>query len=105
MRRLHASVSGVADMDLIVSRPEGLYCPPGDFYIDPWRPVARAIVTHGHADHARSGNASYLCQEDSVPILRKRLGDINVQGLRYPEDNAMVDLAAVGCDVDVVLAA
>jgi putative mRNA 3-end processing factor len=72
-------------MDLIVSRPEGLYCPPGDFYIDPWRPVARAVITHGHADHARSGNASYLCQEDSVPILRKRLGDINVQGLRYGE--------------------
>ena len=72
-------------MDLIVARPEGLYCPPGDFYIDPWRPVERAAITHGHADHARWGNASYLCQEDTVPILRKRLGDVNVQGLPYGE--------------------
>ena len=35
--------------DLVVARPEGLYCPPGDFYIDPWRPVARAVITHAHA--------------------------------------------------------
>ena len=37
--------------DLIVQRPEGLYCPAGDFYIDPWRPVSRAVITHAHADH------------------------------------------------------
>jgi putative mRNA 3-end processing factor len=72
-------------MDLIIARPEGLYCPPGDFYIDPWRPVERAVITHGHADHARWGSASYLCQEDGVPILHKRLGDVNVQGVRYGE--------------------
>ena len=40
--------------DLVVQRPEGLYCPPGDFYIDPWRPVERAVITHAHADHARA---------------------------------------------------
>ena len=39
--------------DLVVQRPEGLYCPQGDFYIDPWRPVARAVITHAHGDHAR----------------------------------------------------
>jgi hypothetical protein len=39
-------------MDLVVVQPEGLYCPQGDFYIDPWRPVARAVVTHAHGDHA-----------------------------------------------------
>ena len=72
-------------MSLIVSRPEGLYCPPGDFFIDPWRPVARAVVTHGHGDHARPGCEAYLCQEDSVPILRRRLGEISVQGLAYGE--------------------
>jgi putative mRNA 3-end processing factor len=72
-------------MNLIISRPEGLYCPPGDFHIDPWRPVARAIVTHGHGDHARSGSDSYLCHSDSVPILRRRLGDIKVQGAAYGE--------------------
>ena len=37
-------------MDLVIARPEGLYCPPGDFYIDPWRPVDRAIITHGHGE-------------------------------------------------------
>lgn len=48
-------------MDLVVARPEGLYCPPGDFHIDPWRPVPRAIVTHAHSDHARAGSGHYLC--------------------------------------------
>ncbi|MCW5937551.1 MAG: ligase-associated DNA damage response exonuclease [Fimbriimonadaceae bacterium] len=56
-------------------RPEGLYCPAGDFYIDPWRPVARAIVTHAHSDHMRWGMGSYLCSEKTLPLLRARLGD------------------------------
>ena len=72
-------------MSLIVSRPEGLYCEAGDFFIDPWRPVARAVVTHGHGDHARPGSQRYLCQTDSVPILRRRLGEIEVQGVGYGE--------------------
>ncbi len=72
-------------MNLIVPRPEGLYCPPGDFYIDPWRPVARAVITHGHGDHARFGSDAYLCHDDSVPILRRRLGEITVRGAAYGE--------------------
>jgi putative mRNA 3-end processing factor len=72
-------------MDLIIPSPDGLYCPPGDFFIDPWRPVERAIITHGHADHARWGSAAYLCHQDSVAILRRRLGDINVEGAPYGE--------------------
>ena len=50
-------MSGDSPDDLIVQRPEGLYCPPGGFFIDPWRPVARAVVTHAHADHAQIGRA------------------------------------------------
>ena len=73
----------MTDSDLIVLRPQGLYCPSGDFYIDPWRPVDRAVVTHAHADHARRGHASYLCAERGVQVLRARLGDIAVQGLPY----------------------
>jgi len=42
----------------LITRPEGLYCPAGDFYIDPLRPVARALITHGHADHARAGHGA-----------------------------------------------
>jgi putative mRNA 3-end processing factor len=72
-------------MDLIVQRPEGLYCPPGDFYIDPWRPVARAVITHAHGDHARVGNGHYLACDRSAGVLRSRLGDVNLQTLRYGE--------------------
>src|SRR4029453_14767297 len=69
-------------MDLIVERPEGLYCPPGDFYIDPWRPVARAVLTHAHGDHARRGSGAYLATAVSAGVLRARLGDdITLQGL------------------------
>ncbi|MEZ5740474.1 MAG: ligase-associated DNA damage response exonuclease [Burkholderiaceae bacterium] len=68
--------------DLIERRGSGLYCPAGDFYIDPWRPVARAVITHGHADHARAGHSHYLASQSGVPLLRHRLGsDISVQGL------------------------
>ena len=69
--------------DLIVARPEGLYCPPGDFYIDPWRPVDRAVITHAHADHARRGHAQYLAAAPAEGVLRSRLGDISLQTLAY----------------------
>jgi putative mRNA 3-end processing factor len=74
-----------ASQDLIVARPEGLYCPAGDFYIDPWRPVERAIITHAHADHARFGHASYLAAEASVGVLLSRLPGISLQGVPYGE--------------------
>ncbi len=71
--------------DLIVQRPEGLYCPPGDFYIDPWRPVARAVITHAHSDHARMGHGHYLAAQPSEGVLRARLGEIDLQTLAYGE--------------------
>lgn len=52
----------------------GLYCPAGDFYIDPWQPVAHAVITHAHADHARPGSRSYLCAADGEHVLRLRMG-------------------------------
>lgn len=65
---------------------EGIYCTPGRFYIDPWQPVDSAIITHGHADHARPGMKKYLCHHYTVPVLKSRLGqDINVQGIGYNE--------------------
>jgi putative mRNA 3-end processing factor len=70
--------------DMVVVRKEGLYCVPGDFYIDPWRPVDRSVITHAHGDHARWGHQHYLASTPSVNILKSRLGaDINVQGLDY----------------------
>jgi putative mRNA 3-end processing factor len=71
--------------DLIVERPEGLYCPPGNFFIDPWRPVERAVITHAHADHARRGHGHYLASAASAGVLRARLGDIALQTLAYGE--------------------
>lgn len=65
-------------------RPAGLYCPPGDFYVDPWQPVDRAVITHAHSDHARWGSRRYLCSNDSVQLLKDRLGsDVRVTGLAY----------------------
>ena len=72
--------------DLIVQRPEGLYCPAGDFFIDPWRPVDRAVITHAHADHARAGHGHYLAATPAEGVLRSRLGrDIPLQTLAYGE--------------------
>jgi putative mRNA 3-end processing factor len=63
---------------------DGLYCPAGDFYIDPWGAVPRAIITHAHGDHARPGSAAYLCAEASAPLLKRRFGgDAAVEGRRY----------------------
>lgn len=73
-------------MSLITALPEGLYCQPGGFFIDPWKPVEVALVTHAHADHARSGSRLYLATQISTGILKKRLGEsINLQGVEYGE--------------------
>jgi putative mRNA 3-end processing factor len=66
--------------------PKGILCVPGGFYIDPWKPVDLAVITHGHSDHARWGMKKYLCHHYTVPILKSRLGtDIAVQGIAYGE--------------------
>lgn len=79
------SLSQSSNRDLIVLRPEGLYCPAGDFYIDPWRNVARAVITHGHGDHARIGMGEYHTSRASLPILNWRLGAQNYFGYEYGE--------------------
>ena len=72
-------------MELVELRPEGLYCAPGDFYIDPWRPVDRAVITHAHGDHARPGHNRYLAVQESAPVLRKRLGDVSLDLVAYAQ--------------------
>ncbi|MFL6657983.1 MAG: ligase-associated DNA damage response exonuclease [Massilia sp.] len=69
--------------DMVVVRKEGLYCVPGQFYIDPWQPVERAVITHAHGDHARVGHGHYLAAASSVGVLRTRLGEIHIDGLDY----------------------
>jgi len=61
-------------MPLIEFTDKGLYCAQGRFYIDPWRPVDKAVITHAHSDHARAGSGSYLCHRLTVPLLELRLG-------------------------------
>jgi len=72
-------------MPLIEFTDRGLYCPQGAFYIDPWRPVDKAIITHAHSDHARAGSGSYLCHKLTLPLLRLRLGDHPYQSLEWGE--------------------
>jgi putative mRNA 3-end processing factor len=73
----------------------GLYCEPGDFTIDPVQPVRRAVVTHGHADHARPGHAQVLATAETIAIMRRRLGEAAgsaLQAARYRESVALGDV-------------
>ena len=71
---------------LIEPTDSGLYCRRGDFYIDPWRPVPRAVVTHAHADHLVGGCARYLCSEAARPLVAHRLGGTgSMSALAYGE--------------------
>lgn len=72
-------------MSLIEFKEEGLYCPQGNFYVDPWKPVQNAIITHAHADHSRWGMKNYLAHHKSLPVMKHRLGEINVEGMKYGE--------------------
>ncbi len=66
-------------------REAGIYCPAADAYIDPWRPVERALITHGHSDHARWGHKHYMCTHAAASVIRHRLGDIRVETTGYGE--------------------
>src|SRR5690349_21618921 len=72
----------------IKKTPAGLYCEPGDFYIDPTMPVSRAVITHGHGDHARPGNERVLATRETIEIMRQRyreLAGASLQSLGYGE--------------------
>lgn len=72
-------------MPLIEFSERGLYCRAGGFYIDPWRPVEKAVITHAHSDHARWGSQWYLCHRFTKPILQARLGQNNYQSIEWNE--------------------
>lgn len=79
--------------DLVIVSESGLYCPPGDFYIDPWRSVDVALITHGHSDHARSGSKLYVTHQHGVGILRYRLGEeTNIEGVDYRQPLTFKDV-------------
>ncbi len=70
---------------LLEFNENGIYCTQGDFYIDPWRPVNDAVITHGHSDHAKWGHKKYLAHTLSREILYYRLGEINLETMNYGE--------------------
>lgn len=73
-------------MSLLTFTDKGIYCEKANVYIDPWKPVDYALITHAHADHSRWGNKHYLCTELSKPIIQHRLGsDISIESVEYGE--------------------
>ncbi|WP_396635905.1 ligase-associated DNA damage response exonuclease [Maribacter sp. R77961] len=64
---------------------KGIYCNPAKIYLDPWKPVDKAIISHGHADHSRWGHKQYITHHRNVPIISHRLGEINVTGVEWGE--------------------
>lgn len=69
---------------MLTETPRGVLCEAGGFYIDPWQPVARAVITHAHGDHARPGATAYLCTDASAPLLRRRFGsDAAIESVPY----------------------
>ena len=79
---------------MLIESPQGLFCPGGGFFIDPWEPVDRALITHAHGDHARPGSAAYLCTPATAALLRRRLGpDITVQAVEYGSSLTIGDVS------------
>jgi putative mRNA 3-end processing factor len=75
---------------LLQETNRGIYCEAGDFYIDPWRPVDRAVITHAHSDHARPGHAAYLATPHALGVLRNRLGaKASIDTLDYGQSISM----------------
>lgn len=86
--------------ELLVSTDAGIYCPAGDFHIDPWKGVPKALITHAHSDHARWGSAQYLAAEPSKHLLDLRLRGANIETLPYGQTirqkNAVVSFHPAG---------
>ena len=88
---------------VLCPRPEGLYCAPGDFYVDPVRPVERAVITHGHSDHARAGHGVVVATPETLEIMAARYGESfcrQAEPVRYGEtltrDGVEVKLVPAG---------
>src|SRR5437660_10412462 len=89
--------------EILLSTPNGLCCKVGDFHIDPTRPVAKAVITHGHSDHARGGHGAVLATQQTLDIMRLRFGENfarSTQAIAYGEsvdlDGAKVTFQRAG---------
>src|SRR3954462_4375489 len=78
---------------MLRSTTAGLFCAAGNFYIDPWGAVDRALITHAHGDHARPGSAAYLCAEPCRELLRRRMGaDVTIESMPYGQTLMLGDV-------------
>ncbi|NVJ07727.1 ligase-associated DNA damage response exonuclease [Myxococcus sp. AM001] len=85
-RYLNGTLRAAPSAPLMTVTPQGLYCVPGGFHVDPWRPVDRALITHAHGDHARGGSRHYLGARAGKGLLHRRLGaDATIDTLDYGE--------------------
>ncbi|MBO0331210.1 ligase-associated DNA damage response exonuclease [[Muricauda] lutisoli] len=64
---------------------KGIYCKKADVYLDPWKPVDKAIISHGHADHSRWGHKKYITHHKNIPIVQHRLGEVSISGKDWGE--------------------
>jgi putative mRNA 3-end processing factor len=81
--------------DILMPEPAGLCCKPGDFHIDPVRPVARAVITHGHSDHARPGHGAVLATQETLDMMRLRYGENfagSTQAIAYGQEIRLGDV-------------
>ncbi len=88
MRRMAPYIAGMRPQDILIPTAAGLCCRPGGFHIDPVRPVERALITHGHSDHARAGHGAVLATQETLDIMRLRYSDNfagSTQTIRYGE--------------------
>src|SRR5690348_16272089 len=84
-----AYITGMRPQDILATTPSGLFCKPGGFYIDPVRPVDKALITHGHSDHARAGHGAVLATQETLDMMRLRYGENfagATQAIRYGEE-------------------
>ena len=88
-------ISEMRPQDILMPVPAGLCCKPGGFHIDPVRPVERAVITHGHSDHARPGHGAVLATQETLDMMRLRYGDnfaSTTQAVRYGEEIRLGDV-------------
>ena len=92
-RKQTAYIEGMRPHDILMPVPAGLCCKPGGFHIDPVRPVERAVITHGHSDHARPGHGAVLATQETLDMMRLRYGEGfagTTQAMRYEIGRAHV---------------
>ncbi len=95
MNPVQAYISGMRPQDILIPVAAGLCCKPGGFHIDPVRPVARAVITHGHSDHARAGHGAVLATQETLDLMRLRYGENfagTTQAIAYGEQVKVGDV-------------